>query len=142
MRVDQILQSKGSKVHTISAEATVAEAVRALNAYNIGALVVTEANGRLAGILSERDVVRRLVGSKAAVLTQGVKACMTPDPITCAPDDTTERLMGLMTTHRIRHLPVVKNGKLIGLISIGDVVKSRIEEVEHEAAALRDYIAS
>lgn len=142
MQVHQILQSKGAGVFAVSADQTVAEAVRELNDRRIGAVVVTARDGRLIGILSERDIVRRLGESETRVLGLPVKALMTEKPVTCSPDDTIERLMSLMTRHRVRHLPVEEEGRLVGLVSIGDVVKSRIEEVEQEAEALRAYIAS
>ena len=142
MQVHQILQSKGAGVFAVSADQTVAEAVRELNERRIGAVVVTAKDGRLIGILSERDIVRRLTDSESRVLGLPVKSLMTEKPVTCSPADSIERLMSLMTRHRVRHLPVVEDGKLAGLVSIGDVVKSRIEEVEQEAEALRAYIAS
>jgi CBS domain-containing protein len=142
MQVHQILQSKGAGVFAVSADQTVAEAVRELNERRIGAVVVTAKDGRLIGILSERDIVRRLTDSESRVLGLPVKSLMTEKPVTCSPADSIERLMTLMTRHRVRHLPVVEDGKLAGLVSIGDVVKSRIEEVEQEAEALRAYIAS
>ncbi len=142
MQVHQILQSKGTGVFAVSADQTVAEAVRELNEHRIGAVVVTAKDGRLIGILSERDIVRRLTDSESRVLGLPVKSLMTEKPVTCSPADSIERLMTLMTRHRVRHLPVVEDGKVAGLVSIGDVVKSRIEEVEQEAEALRAYIAS
>lgn len=142
MQVQQILQSKGAGVFTVSADQTVAEAVRELNERRIGAVVVTARDGKLIGILSERDIVRRLTDSETRVLGLPVKSLMTEKPVTCSPSDSIERLMTLMTRHRVRHLPVVEDNKLVGLVSIGDVVKSRIEEVEQEAEALRAYIAS
>lgn len=142
MQVQQILQSKGDSVFAVSADQTVAEAVRELNERRIGAVVVTAKDGKLIGILSERDIVRRLTDSETRVLGLPVKSLMTEKPVTCSPTDSIERLMTLMTRHRVRHLPVVEDNKLVGLVSIGDVVKSRIEEVEQEAEALRAYIAS
>lgn len=142
MQVQQILQSKGAGVFVVSADQTVAEAVRELNERRIGAVVVTAKDGKLIGILSERDIVRRLTDSETRVLGLPVKSLMTEKPVTCSPSDSIERLMTLMTRHRVRHLPVVEDNKLVGLVSIGDVVKSRIEEVEQEAEALRAYIAS
>lgn len=142
MRVAQILQTKGAAVHTVSVTAPIADVVEVLNANNIGAVIVTERDGSIAGVLSERDVVRRLGQSRSSVMELKAKACMTPDPITCTPEDTSDVLMSLMTRHRIRHVPIVENGKLAGVVSIGDVVRVRMEEVEQEAAALREYIAS
>jgi CBS domain-containing protein len=142
MKVEQILQVKGSAVFTVAVDASVAAAAAVLNAHNIGAVVAIHADGSLAGILSERDIVRRLSEGDAGVLKMRVSDCMTPDPITCGLEETSDQLMGRMTTHRVRHIPVLEGGALVGLVSIGDVVKCKIEETEQEAAALRDYIAS
>jgi len=98
------------------------------------------ADDRIVGILSERDIVRVLAERGPTVLNDPVGQVMTRDVQTCSEDDTIESLMGRMTTGKFRHMPVVEQGKLIGIVSIGDVVKSRVEEIEHDAAALRDYI--
>jgi len=142
MIVEDILRTKGRKVHTVETGQTVVEAVELLNGANIGALVVLDAAGDLAGILSERDIVRRLSATPAALMTMKVGDCMTGSPHTCRGADTIDQVMMSMTEKRIRHLPVHEDGQLLGLISIGDVVKRKIEEIEHEAASLRDYIAS
>ena len=142
MQVEMILQSKGVVVHTIVESDRVADAVRVLNERNIGAVVVTDESGAVSGILSERDVVRNLQGDGAALMFKPVSAIMTPKPVTCGPGATVDELMHLMTKRRIRHVPVVEDGKLVGLVSIGDVVKRKIAETEEEAAALRNYIAS
>lgn len=142
MNVARILQTKGGAVHTISASAKISDAVEMLNRNNIGALIVSGQGGEVTGILSERDIVRRLHGFAGAVLLQSVSACMTPNPVTCTREHSIDEVMQLMTKKRIRHLPVVEDGKLLGLISIGDVVKRKIEITEEEAAALREYIAS
>jgi|SRR5690606_2809814 len=141
MFVDSILRTKGSAVHTLSEAATLADAVAALNSHNIGALVITAATGAVTGILSERDIVRRLGTDPATTLAQPVTACMTPDPVTCTSTTSVEEIMERMTRRRIRHVPVVDEGALVGIVSIGDVVKSKIEQVETEAEAMRDYIA-
>jgi CBS domain-containing protein len=142
MHVETILRTKGVAVHTLSANGTLADAVAALNAHNIGALVITQADGAIAGILSERDIVRQIGKNPANALTMPISTCMTAKVVTCERTTSIDEVMERMTHRRIRHMPVVENGKLAGIISIGDVVKLRIAEVEHEAEALRDYIAS
>jgi CBS domain-containing protein len=142
MKVERILQAKGSEVFAVLDVSSVGEAVNLLGEKNIGAVVVKDDAGGVVGILSERDVVRRLKSEGAAVLKAKVGACMTRNPVTCAPEDTLDHLMAIMTRRRIRHIPVMRNGRMVGLISIGDVVKRKIEETEEEAAALKEYIAS
>lgn len=142
MHVEAILQSKGNTVHTVSAGAPLSEAVAVLNREKIGAVVVVDARGQVAGILSERDIVRRLGGDPVALLAQPVRNAMTAKVITTHGRATVSELMELMTTHRIRHVPVVEGGALVGIVSIGDVVKRKIAEAEQEASALKDYIAS
>lgn len=142
MLVAHILQSKGTAVITIAESAQISDAVELLNKHNIGALIVTGSDGGVTGILSERDVVRRLSGLAGSVLMQPVSSCMTRNPVTCTSQHELDAVMQLMTNRRIRHLPVVEDGSLAGMISIGDVVKRKIEVTEEEAAALREYIAS
>lgn len=141
MRVEHILQAKGRDVHWVAADAEIREAVAILSERNIGAVVVKD-GPRMVGILSERDVVRRLKRDGAETLTQRVRACMTPDPISCSPEHALDEILEIMTRQRIRHLPVARDGALLGMISIGDVVKHKIELAEREAAALKQYIAS
>lgn len=142
MQVETILQSKGATVYTVPVSAPVAEAVRMLNSHRIGAVVVVDANGGVAGILSERDIVRRLGDNWAALAGRPVSECMTVNVITCERATSIGELMERMTEHRIRHIPIVENGGLVGIVSIGDVVKRKIEEAEFEANALKEYIAS
>ena len=142
MSVESILKSKGVEVFAVGAADTVATAVQMLGTRNVGAVIVKDGDGRVAGILSERDVVRRLSKEGPAVLDRPVSACMTPNPYTCTRATTIDELMAEMTAKRIRHMPVVENGALVGVVSIGDVVKRKIESAEQEAAALKDYIAS
>lgn len=142
MRVSNILERKGRAVHTVSPNATVAEAVALMREHGIGSVCATGADGTLAGILSERDVVVALGAEGQAVLDRRVADLMTPDVVTCGLDDDIAALMQTMTQRRIRHLPVVENGRLDGIVSIGDVVKTRLYELEHETEALRAYIAS
>ncbi|RYE80963.1 MAG: CBS domain-containing protein [Hyphomicrobiales bacterium] len=142
MQVETILQSKGTVVHTVSTGTPVAEALRILNDRRIGAVVVTDDAGTVAGILSERDIVRHLTGDPAELLAAPVANIMTKTVITCGRDTAISELMEQMTRYRIRHIPIIEDGKLAGIVSIGDVVKRKIEEAEQEALALRDYIAS
>jgi CBS domain-containing protein len=142
MKVENILQSKGMTVHTVSTHAPIAEAVRMLNEHRIGAVVVLADNGAVAGILSERDVVRHLADDPAGLLRRSVREIMTSEVVSCEKDTAVSELMEQMTKFRIRHIPVVEAGELVGIVSIGDVVKFKIEETEQEALALREYIAS
>ncbi len=141
MQVENILRSKGRAVHTVTARATIAEAVETLNKNRIGAVVVTD-NGKVTGILSERDVVRHLGTDWNALSKRPVGDLMTRNVITATPASTVADLMERMTEHRIRHMPIVEAGALVGIVSIGDVVKRKIEETEQEAIALKQYIAS
>jgi len=140
MIVKSILSAKGSDVTTILPTATLAEASHVLAQHKIGALVVTGAGGRITGIVSERDIVRALAqhGSDALKLT--LTDVMTRKVVTCAPSDAVGLLMERMTAGKFRHLPVIDDGMLVGIISIGDVVKYRLTELEFEKEAMRDYI--
>ena len=142
MQVETILQAKGRVVFTVEAGAPLSEAVRLLNTHKIGAVVVVDAKGKVAGILSERDIVRRLDKDPVALLASPVRNAMTAKVITTTSAATVSDLMEQMTRHRIRHIPIVDAGKLTGIVSIGDVVKRKIEETEQEATALKEYIAS
>ena len=142
MHVETILQAKGSLVYTLPETASLADAVSLLNTHNIGALVVTGAGDEVAGILSERDIVRQLGKEAAISMVQPVSAIMTRSTVTCRRDTEIAEIMDLMTEHRVRHIPVMEGRQLVGIISIGDVVKAKIEEIEHDAEALREYIAS
>lgn len=135
-----LLQAKGAFVATIGPEATVGDVVAELGARGVGALVVTEDGEHIAGIVSERDVVRALHARGADVLAEPVRTVMTVDVYTCEGTDTTDGLMALMTERRVRHIPVVADGRLVGIVSIGDVVKSRIGELESENSAIIEYI--
>ena len=141
MNVNDILKAKGRDVATVAPDATVTEAVRLLHRRGIGALVVSADGNRLDGILSERDIVHALASRGASVLDMRVAELMTRRVVTCTPNDTIAELMGEMTRRRIRHLPVVDRGRLAGLVSIGDVVKNRLEEMESETTSLRQFIA-
>ena len=141
MLVRHIVSVNGKDVATAGPDATIADAARVLKERNIGALVIITEDGRLAGILSERDLVRGLPEHGADLLALKVKDRMTADVTTCSPDDRVDAIMKKMTEGRFRHLPVVEDGRLAGIVSIGDVVKSRLEELESEASTLREYIA-
>jgi CBS domain-containing protein len=141
VNVEGIIARKGSDVYTIAPGATLAEAVRVLRERGIGALVVSVNGSRLDGILSERDVVRRLASDGGDALDMTVARAMTNPVVTCGLHDELGDLMSVMTDRRVRHLPVVNDGGLCGLVSIGDVVKHRLVELEVENQALFDYIA-
>jgi CBS domain-containing protein len=140
MNVETILKSKGSSVVTVAPGDTVAHALSVLEAHEIGAVVVSPDRVRVEGILSERDIVRELARQGAGILDSKLGEIMTREVYVCEPDDTVAELMAQMTDRRIRHLPVVVEGRLKGIISIGDVVKNRLGEVESEKDALREYI--
>lgn len=142
MNVETILQSKGNAVATVAAEAPLSAAVAILNERRIGAVVVVDSKGRVTGILSERDIVRRLGRDPATLLAAPVRNAMTSRVITVGRSETIDELMETMSTNRIRHLPVVEDDQLVGIVSIGDVVKRKIEQAELEASALKEYIAS
>jgi len=137
---DQILERKGREVSTIPPDVTVRAAAEALAAANLGALVVSPDGSSLAGIVSERDIVRHLAAEGPALLDQPVSSIMQAEVQTCAGSDHVDQLMELMTQHRIRHLPVVEDDALAGIISIGDVVKTRVDELVTEKDQLVDYI--
>ncbi len=140
MKVQAMLDAKGSEVATTRPDATIATAIDILKLKKIGALVVTDSGGDLAGIISERDIVRGLVDHGGDLLKMPVAELMTRAVKTCNPDHNTDHVMAEMTRSRIRHLPVLDGGRLCGIISIGDVVKNRLEELEAETSVLRDYI--
>jgi CBS domain-containing protein len=140
MKVKDILRQKGSEVATIASTATLAEAAQALSTRRIGALVVSDDGMHIVGILSERDIVRCLAEEGAGALEHQVSAAMTADVQTCTSDDSLDELARTMTEGRFRHLPVVEGGEMAGLVSIGDVVKRRVEQLEQEAQALTEYI--
>jgi CBS domain-containing protein len=142
MRVSTILSTKGATVATIAPEAAVSTALDALRRHGIGALVVSSDGQVIQGILSERDVVRRLAERGDAALHERVVDVMTVDVRTCSPDDDLETLARLMTEHRHRHLPVATDGHLVGIVSIGDVVKARLTQLEAETRQLQDYITT
>jgi CBS domain-containing protein len=142
MNVQSIIGSKGTTVETVAQTATLRDAVLLLGERRIGALVVSGDGRKIEGIISERDIVRAVAGSGASALDGSVGSVMSTDVVTCSAGDGVDRLMSLMTERRIRHLPVVDGqGHLSGIVSIGDVVKSRLAELEHENQALAEYIS-
>ena len=140
MLINSILRSKGGAVVTVPPQATVTDLLALLSERNIGAVVVSEDGDSIAGIVSERDVVRHLHRNGPSVLGSPVSSIMTGSVRTCGPDANVDDLRRTMTDHRIRHVPVVADGRLAGIVSIGDVVKSAIEELEAERAHLGDYL--
>ena len=140
MIIKSILAAKGDTVISIEPNASLESAVKMLAQHRIGALLVLGPDRRVVGILSERDVVRVLAERGAGVLAQPLSQVMTRRVVTCSPSDSVGVLMERMTTGKFRHLPVIEHEQVIGIISIGDVVKHRLQEIEQELAALRDYI--
>ena len=138
MKVTSILKTKGSQVATVRPEATIATIVRELTAKSIGAVVVSEDGVNLLGLVSEHDIVQALGVYGARTLDLRASDIMVRRPVTCQPDDSVTRVMAEMTRHRARHLPVVEGGRLHGIVSIGDVVKHRLDELETEANILRE----
>ena len=142
MTVSDILNEKGRDVITVLDSIRVEDAVRVMDEHRIGAVVVLSDAGAVRGILSERDVMHRIGRDGAAALWSRVSECMTERLVMCAPTDTIDGVMATMTQRRIRHLPVIEKDNLAGMVSIGDVVKRRIDQAEHDVADLMDYIAS
>jgi CBS domain-containing protein len=140
LKIAQLLKNKGDFVATVSPDATVREAVAELARHKVGALVVSADQRVPVGIISERDVVRRLHAPGPEMLDGPVSAIMSTEVRSTSPDDEVESLMVLMTRHRIRHVPVLVDGQLAGIVSIGDVVKSRLDELQDDNRALIDYI--
>ncbi len=141
MNVEAILRAKGRAVATIPPDQSITTALAALRDRNIGALVVSEDGERVDGIISERDIVHGLADHGSALLTLNVADVMTRQVTACGPADSVADLMAEMTNRRIRHLPVVHDGRLVGIVSIGDLVKNRLDEIEYEARSLRSFIA-
>ena len=138
MFVSDILSQKGGSVFTVSPETSVAQVSQQLSVRRIGSVLVLDGEGGVAGIVSERDLVRALASHGAKALELEARQVMTRDVVTCDPDESIDNVMEIMTRGRFRHLPVVRRG----LVSIGDVVKSRLEETRHEAEALKAYISA
>lgn len=142
MQVKHILLEKGREVVTITSDATLSEAARLMARRRIGAIVVRGRDGTISGILSERDLVRAIAEESVTALAKPVASRMTRDITTCTEYDSVENLMEAMTLGRFRHVPVVEDDRLVGIVSIGDVVKTRIEETVKEAEDLREYIVA
>ncbi|CAH1677121.1 Inosine-5-monophosphate dehydrogenase [Hyphomicrobiales bacterium] len=141
MNVEQLLSGKGREVISVQPHRTLTDAIRTLSEKRIGAVVVMGDDGALVGILSERDIIRALGEHGAAALESAVSRSMTSKVVTCRPQTSVDELMEIMTMGRFRHVPVVENGRVTGLVSIGDVVKHRVAAIEAESQAMRDYIA-
>ena len=140
MKVSDILAAKGGSVIGIEPSATLEAAAQLLSKHRIGVVVIRGAGGRLAGILSERDIVRTVASDGAEALSRSVGQVMTRDVVTCSENDSCADIMEQMTSRKFRHLPVLRDNALVWLISIGDVVKQRVDEIERDAEAMRDYI--
>jgi CBS domain-containing protein len=138
MRISTVLQRKGGEIQTVRGNEKIAAAIRKLHEARIVALVVNDRWGKLAGMFSERDVITGLARHGEAALDMDVADLMTPDVTTCDPDDRLDDVMHVMTAHRVRHLPVVARGELVGIVSIGDLVKHRLDEKQEEANVLLD----
>jgi CBS domain-containing protein len=141
MRIADLLRHKGSEVASVAPDRSVTGLLEDLARHNIGAVVVLDDTDALVGIVSERDVVRRLHERGTDLLTAPVSEIMTTQVVTCGPDESLDSLAAIMTERRIRHMPVVEDGRLIGIVSIGDVVKSRIQQLESDRERLESYIA-
>ena len=142
MIIEQILKTKGGDVTTVSDGATLLDTAKILDDARIGAIVAIDDQGAVCGVLSERDIVRQIARNGGSALDMTVADSMTRDVITAAPSDTLEKSLAIMTDRRIRHLPVVRDGDLVGIVSIGDLVKWKIAETEAEAESLKSYLAS
>jgi CBS domain-containing protein len=140
MNVETILRGKGDRVAIVSPDASIAVAVAMLRHEGIGALVVSRDGRTVDGILSERDIIHGLAGLGAGLLDAKVEQLMTRRVFTCSPRDTIAELASEMTQRRIRHIPVLRDGALAGIVSIGDVVKARLDEMEYETSSLRSFI--
>ncbi|MDI7774157.1 CBS domain-containing protein [Asticcacaulis sp. EMRT-3] len=141
MLVSQLLTSKGRQVFTVTPDDTLSSVAALLYTRKVGAFVVTDRVGRVVGIISERDIIRAIATTGAEALVRPVNQIMTRDVISASMHETVEALLDRMTDRRIRHLPVMEGARLIGIVSIGDLVKARIAASEHEARTLKEYIA-
>jgi len=142
MSIKDILSSKGDAVYSLPNSAKLREAIGLLNDKNIGVVIITDSAGKMDGILSERDIVRRALMQETGFRDEPVTKSMTKNVLTVAPTASVDDVMEIMTNSKIRHVPVLDGDVIKGLISIGDVVKRKIADAENEAAAMRDYIAS
>jgi CBS domain-containing protein len=142
MFVSDILGQKGGLVFTVTPGTSVAQISQQLSTRRIGSVLVLDDDSSVAGIVSERDLVRAFASHGAKAMELEARHVMTRDVVTCDPDDSIDQVMGTMTRGRFRHLPVIRRGELLGLVSIGDVVKARLEEAAHETEALKAYIVA
>lgn len=142
IQLKQLLEKKGAGAVTVAASVSVAAAIRTMYERRVGSVVIQADGGMPIGILTERDIMRLYAEGKTDFETLSVKDCMTTDLVLGKPEDKVTEVLGIMTTKRFRHMPVVKDGQLIGLVSIGDLVKAKLEETAQEAEALRNYITS
>jgi CBS domain-containing protein len=142
MFVSDILSQKGGLVFTVTPGTSIAQLSQQLSTRRIGSVLVLDGEGSVAGIVSERDLVRAMASHGAKAMELEARQVMTRDVVTCDPDDSIDQVMQTMTSGRFRHLPVVRHGELLGLVSIGDVVKARLEETKHETEALKAYIVA
>jgi CBS domain-containing protein len=142
MFVSDILAQKGGLVFAVTPGTSVAQLSQQLSTRRIGSVLVLDGEGSVAGIVSERDLVRAMASHGAKAMELEARQVMTREVVTCDPDDSIDQVMQTMTSGRFRHLPVVRHGELLGLVSIGDVVKARLEETKHETEALKAYIVA
>lgn len=142
MKLKEVLESKGGKPVTVPTTATVADAIRAMSDHRVGSVMVPYADGSPAGIFTERDVLHLCAGGRTDFANMSIRPCMVCDITTGQLSDTVSETLVTMTAKRFRHMPVVENGKLVGVVSIGDLVKAKLEETAQEAQALREYIHS
>lgn len=141
MNISSILADKGTNVITAGPDAPLGAVSKTLADNRIGAIVILEGGEKVCGIVSERDIVRQVAARGGAALDEPISVCMTKKVVSCDRQSTIDEVMGIMTRHKFRHIPVIEGGKLIGIVSIGDVVKHKIEQAEREAADLKQYIA-
>jgi CBS domain-containing protein len=142
MFVSDILSQKGGLVHSVTPDTSVAQLSQQLSTRRIGSVLVLDGESTVLGIVSERDLVRAMASHGAKAMELEARHVMTREVVTCDPDDSIDHVMETMTRGRFRHLPVVRHGELLGLVSIGDVVKARLEEIKHETEALKAYIVA
>ena len=142
MKISELLNKKSDEILRISLSSNIEDATKSMTQHNVGALFVEDGPNNIVGIISERDIVIGIAKRGANLQQCTVSELMTADLISCSPDNTVNEAMGMMTNRRVRHLPVFEDSKLVGLVSIGDLVKYRIMEVQAEADAMRAYIAS
>ncbi|HHW78414.1 MAG TPA: CBS domain-containing protein [Xanthomonadaceae bacterium] len=142
MQLKEILNKKGGQPVTVPATATVADAIRAMTEYRVGSVIVPNADGSPAGIFTERDVLKLCAEGRTDFAKMSIRPYMTCDMTTGKPSDTVSEVLAIMTTKRFRHMPVVEDGKMVGVVSIGDLVKAKLEETAFEAKVLREYITT